>query len=360
MTAPRLELRLDAIGRNARTLVRDLGARGLTVTGVTKAAVGLPVIARTLSAAGIATLGESRVDGVEALRAAGVDGPLAMIRSPQRSQVDRVVAHAQISFLSEVAVAEALSSAARRRGRRHDVVVMVELGDLREGVPADQLIAVTRAVTRLPGVRLQGLGTNLACRSGVIPDARKMRELSDLVGLVEVACDRALPVVSGGNSANLDWALSDAPVGRITELRLGEALLLGRETLHRRALPGLDTEAFTVVAEVIESRHKPSVPWGDTAQTAFGPATAAIDQGTVAQTIVALGEQDVDPWGLTPPIGCTVVGASSDHLVLTGPTTFPIGTELRFAPNYSALLRAMTSPTIPTVEVATPVPVGRG
>lgn len=223
---------------------------------------------------------------------------------------------------------------------------MVELGDLREGILPGDLANLVRETLRLPNIALEGLGTNLACRSGVVPDAAKMAELSGLATSIESSFGLRLAIVSGGNSANLDWALGEEPVGRVNDLRLGESLLLGLDPLHRRPIDGLHTDAITLVAEVIESKIKPSLPWGRTAQAAFGPTGVPTDRGLVAQTIVALGEQDVDPLGLGAPTGTRIVGASSDHLVLTSAERLPVGAELRFTPNYSALLRAMTSPFV--------------
>ncbi len=136
------------------------------------------------------------------------------------------------------------------------------------------VIDLCRHVIRTPGVELAGLGTNLACQSGVAPDQHKMDELSRLAEKVESACDRGLSIISGGNSANLDWALSTADAGHVNDLRLGEAILLGTEPLHRRVLDGLRTDAFTLIAEVIEVKTKPALPWGDTAQAAFGTPPA--------------------------------------------------------------------------------------
>ncbi|MEX0835469.1 MAG: alanine/ornithine racemase family PLP-dependent enzyme, partial [Nitriliruptor sp.] len=171
---------------------------------------------------------------------------------------------------------------------------------------------------------------------------------------VEAARGVTRVVVSGGNSANLGWALGPGTVGRIDDLRIGEAILLGHDPLDRRPIAGLRTDAFTIVAEVIESRIKPSLPWGRTAQTAFGEPVAAVDIGSRAQTILALGQQDTDPLGLEPPTGTTILGASSDHLIVTSDSSVSVGAELRFRPNYSALLRAMTSPTVAKVFVPSP------
>jgi predicted amino acid racemase len=353
--SPRLEVDLAKVTHNARTLVDLLAPLGIGVTGVTKAVLGSPDVAAAMVAGGVGGLGDSRVENLETLHRAGQQAHVTLVRSPMPSQVERVVASADASCNSEIEVIDLLSDAARRRGERHAVILMVDLGDLREGALAADLPGLARAASRRPGIRVAGIGTNLACRSGVVPDEHNMAELSALADAVEADLGIALDVVSGGNSANLTWALSGAATGRVDDLRLGEAILLGREPLHRSALPGLHTDAFVVVAEVIESKRKPVRPWGTVARAAFdetiapvdGPVDGADPDGDVHQVLLALGRQDVDPAGLVGPPGSRVVAASSDHLVLTVSGAPPApGDEVRFHPDYSALVRAATSPFV--------------
>ena len=349
MTAPRLEIDLDKIQHNARILVERLAVRGISITGVTKATLGSPEVASALLRAGVSALGDSRIENIEAMRRARVPASMILMRSPMPSQVARVVTHADVSFNTELAVISKLSAAAREARRTHGIVLMVELGDLREGIMPDDLEDTVRQTLRFPNIALLGIGTNLACRNGVSPDARNMSELSALADRVEARFGLVLDVVSGGNSANLDWAFSNAETGRITELRLGESILLGREALHRRPIDGLHTDAMKLVAEVIESKVKPSLPWGAIAQNAFGETATAIDRGLVSQTILAVGRQDTDPGGLRPPPGIEILGASSDHLIAASGDVLRVGAEVTFQLDYSALVRSMTSPFIAKV-----------
>jgi predicted amino acid racemase len=350
MSAPRLDIDLDKIGHNARTLVGRLAERGISVTGVTKATLGSAAVARVLLSAGVRALGDSRIENIEALRRAQVPGGMILLRAPMPSQVAQVVRHADVSFNTELDVITALSSAAGAAGRRHGIVLMVELGDLREGLMPGDVEHVARETIRLPHIVLRGIGANLACQSGVSPDAIKMSELSTLTNSLEASLGLTLGVVSGGNSANLDWALSGADPGRVNNLRLGESILLGRESLHRQPIDGLHLDACTLVAEVIESKIKPSQPWGRLAETAFGASRVATDQGEGSRAIFALGHQDTDPGGLEPPPGVDILGASSDHLVVDpGRNPLAVGTEMTFQVNYSALVRAMLSPFVSKV-----------
>lgn len=346
MNGLRLEVDLTKIGANACELVERAARRNITVTAVTKAMLGAPDLGRVLCAAGASGLGDSRIENIERMHDAGIDTPMLLVRSPMASQVDRIVDAGVMTVNTETVVLSALASAAQRFGRVHDVMLMVELGDLREGVMPDQLSETARHVLSLPRLRLRGIGANLACRNGIAPSAKNMGELSAIVQSLETEFGIEIEIVSGGNSANLEWAFGPTDPGRVNNLRLGEAILLGREPLHRRAITGLHTDAVTLVAEVIESQQKPTKPWGRPSQNSFGETPDIEDRGIIWQTIVAVGRQDTDTGDLTAPDGVDILGASSDHLVTETRCRMSPGTELRFEPGYSGLLRAMTSPFV--------------
>lgn len=345
MTCPRVEIDLTKVEHNARQLVTRLSDRGIDVTGVTKATLGCPEVARAMIAGGVTRLGDSRIDNLETLRDAGIHIPLTLLRSPTPAQAERAVACANISQVSEYEVVEALSVAAGRRTITHGLVLMVELGDLREGVMPEDVLYLARCITLTPHVTLAGLGSNLACRAGVVPSSDNMGELTALATMIEKELGLHLPIISGGNSANLSWAMM-APAGRVNDLQLGESILLGCDPLSRMPLTGLYSDAFTLVVPVIESLDKPTSPRGTTGEAAFGVPTPMQERGTITQTIAAIGRQDVDPDGLIPPQDVTVLAASSDHLVLETQRRMTPGTEIRFGLNYSALLRVMTSPFV--------------
>jgi predicted amino acid racemase len=347
----RIETDLDKVQQNTRILVDRLAAKGIGVTGITKAVLGSPGVGAAMLRGGARGLGDSRVPNL--LRLAGLDPPplRTLIRSPMLSHVAWVVDVADVSLNTEAVVLAALDQAASRQKRVHAVVLMVELGDLREGIALDDVPEAVRAVLGHSSLRLVGLGANLACQNGVVPDDRNMGILTGLADDIEALHGISLDVVSGGNSANLNWALHTHDVGRINDLRLGEAILLGVDPLYRTPIPGLHTDAFTLIAEVIEVAMKPAQPWGDRAQAAFGEAPVRTGSRTVHQAILALGRQDVDPDGLQPPEGITILGMSSDHLIVDlGDHPVVVGDEIDFGVGYGALVRAMTSPFVTKIE----------
>lgn len=346
-SSPRLTIDIGKLKHNAQTITTRLAKRGISVTGVTKAILGTPSIATLFLDAGMNRLADSRIENIETMQTARVSAEMTLLRSPMLSQVKRVVHHCHTSCNTEISVIKELSVSAQREGRFHGVILMVELGDLREGIMPEDLLDTVKYTLNCPNITFKGIGTNLACRCGVVPDNQNMTRLSELAVSIEDALNIEVETVSGGNSANLKWALSDQKVGRINNLRLGESILLGCEPLHRQPIDGLHQNAFTLNTEVIEAKMKPSKPIGTIAQAAFGHPPSTTNRGTVAQAIVAIGQQDIDPFGLKPSAGIHVMGASSDHLILeSNRNTLRVGDDVTFQLNYSALVRAMTSPYV--------------
>ena len=347
MGAPRLEIDLDKIGHNVRSLRTLFGAKGICITAVTKAVLGAPLVAEVLVGNGIKAIGDSRIANIRRMKEAGVEAEFTLIRSPMPSETEDVVQYADISLNTETAVIKRLSRHATRHGKCHRIILMVELGDLREGIMPPDLGSVVAETLDLEGIELVGIGTNLACYAGVNPTPKNMAELSDIAVGLRNEYDILLEIISGGNSANYDWFVSTEDLGEINNVRIGEAILLGRETLRREKIPGLYTDAFTLVAELIERKTKPSFPVGPRSQDAFGDMLEFEGGETVSRAILGIGRQDVDPSGITPRIAVECLGASSDHLILDAKDTdIVVGSEVAFDVDYSALLRAMTSPYV--------------
>jgi predicted amino acid racemase len=345
--SPWIEIDVSKIEHNASTVVSLCEQHGIAVAGVTKSTCGHPEVARAMLRGGVTAIGESRMENVRRLRDAGIEAPLWLLRVPPLSQVEEVVESVDLSLNSELAVLAGLSEAALRRGLVHDVIVMVDLGDLREGVWPDDVLPFVRELRALRGVRLVGLGANLTCYGGVIPSEHNMRRLARCVEAVEVELAQRLALVSGGNSSALPLIASGHMPGRIDHLRVGEAILLGRETVEHSPWPGTHLDAFLLHAEVIELKEKPSAPIGERGADAFGRTPSFTDLGERQRALVNVGREDVDPQGLTPCDPRTqVLGASSDYLILDVTETehaVAVGDVVTFSLHYGSLLAAMDS-----------------
>ena len=353
----RASLRVDlaAIRANARRVVDALG--GLDVVGVTKVTCGSPQAAAALLAGGAQAIGESRLENAERLRAAGVSAPVWLLRSPTPDLADDAIRLTDVSLETELETVAALDAAAGRAGKRHALVAMVDLGDLREGMLPADLPAFADAVERLDHVELAGVGVNLTCYGAVCPTPDNLGRLVELATQTERRLGRRLQVVSGGNSGSIGLVLEGRMPAGVTNLRIGETILLGVDTLTREPILDLRLDAFVVSAPVIECKVKPTMPTGEIAQDAFGNRPTFVDRGERRRVICALGRQDAPPEGLRPvDPRVEVLGASSDHLILDVEAVDPaprLGQTISFVPTYGALLQLSTSPYVDKVYLDT-------
>jgi len=355
MKYPILLIDTRKIEHNARVISNLLREQGMSLVGVAKGTMCHPDVAFAMARGGARAIGDSRILNLRNLRESGYGGETLLLRAPGPSWCREAVAYADVSLNSAPEIVRLLSRAALEQGKTHKVILMVDLGDLREGVLAEDAPKAAREMASLPGIDLVGIGTNLACYGGVIPTREKMEALLSVKKDIENLLGKALERVSGGNSANMLLVLGKEMPPGITELRIGESILLGTEAVRRSNVPGCFSDAFVIKAEVIEVLPKPSKPFGEIGQDAFGRVPDFPDRGVRKRAILAIGRQDVDPEGLLPlQEGVTILGASSDHLICDvedAEFSPKIGSVLDFVPNYSALLRASTSPFIEKVVV---------
>ncbi len=347
MKTPYLEIDLSKVHSNAQKLIAMFGAKSIDITAVTKSFLGEPTLANCFVSAGISSLGDSRIENIIRMKKAHVQARFILIRTPSASEIHEVVTYADASFNTELSVIAELSKEAIAQNKIHDILLMVEMGDLREGILRQDLGKTIEAALRMTGVRLIGLGTNLACLNGVKPSKTNMNIFAGLADTYENRFGIDFQMISGGNSANVDWMLESERADRVNSIRLGESILLGRETLARKHIEGLHLDAISLVAEVIESKIKPSLPEGETGLDAFGNIPSHEDKGEILRSIVALGKQDVHVTGLLPMIDVDILGSSSDHIILDATrASLQVGDRVRFSVDYAAFLSAMTSPFV--------------
>lgn len=350
MSGPVITVDVRKIEENTRSIVAFCRDAGIDVLGVTKVTCGMPSVARAMIAGGVKGIGESRIENINRLKASGITAPMTLLRIPPLSAAREVVASVDRSLNSELTVIQELSLAAQKMGKIHEIILMVDLGDLREGILPENLVQTALRVLDLPGIQIAGIGTNLTCYGGVLPSEKNMRQLADYGKMVEDALQISLSVVSGGNSSALDLVSRGKMPKEITQLRIGEAIILGRETAYGRLWPGTSADAFILKAELIEVKEKPSVPTGQTGMDAFGKKRTFTDKGKMIRGILNVGREDVSVDGLTPVLPeVPILGASSDHLLLdiTGAKeSLSVGNEILFTLNYGALLAGMTSPYV--------------
>lgn len=351
---PRLTIDTKKIAANVKQVTDLCRDHGIEVCGVTKVFGGDGRIAQVYADNGVASLGDSRLEGLAKYQDIAL--PKVLIRAPQVGDAEEVVRLADISVNTEIPTLAALEQACARQGKQHGVLLMCDLGDLREGfVEEAELFEAARFVAKAEHLKLAGIGANLNCLSFILPDRGKMEELVALAGRLQEECGVQVPTVSGGNSTNLHMLLTEGVPTGITQLRLGESLLFGRERATYQYLPGTFNDAFIFEAGIIELKDKPSKPWGTAGADSYGKYHRFEDRGTRKRAILAFGHQDTEAEVMWPlDAGVEIVDSASDHTVVDltdSKREYRVGDTVALRCGYHAVARAFISPYVEKVFI---------
>lgn len=281
-----------------------------------------------------------------------------LLRLPMKSEVSEVVKYADISFNSELEVVRLLNDEAKKLNKIHKVVLMIDLGDLREGIffeHEDKIYETVGEILKLDNIKFEGIGVNLTCYGAIIPKRDNLQHLVDWKDKLESKFDIKLNIVSGGNSSSIYLiGKNELPQG-INNLRLGECFFLGNDTAYGSQIEGTIKDAMILEAEIIELKKKPSMPIGEIGKDAFGNVPHYEDKGDIMRAILAIGQQDTTLDSMVPlDEGVEIIGGSSDHTVLdvtNSPKELKVGDVLRFQIEYGALLKATTSKYVEKVYI---------
>ncbi len=354
MRFPALIVKKGKVLANACKVVEMCTRRNIAVWGVTKGMSGDPRLAKIYQNAGMAGIADSRLSNLKKIKDAGVSATRMLIRIPMRSELEELVEYAGVSLQSDISVIQALDAICAKRSRTHDAIVMVDVGDLREGFWPDELGTLAASLKKLKGgVRVVGVGANFACASGVLPSAKNLRQLVVHRDMLQEGLGREIPTISVGGTCCLQiMENSDFP-REINQVRLGESAILGMDTAFSRAIPYLENNTMELRAEILECRFKPSVPVGEAGLDAFGRRVEFEDRGMRKRALLGIGKQDVHIDKLVPlQEGVEIVTASSDHMIVDvteadarkpADAGYKAGDILTFRPRYPAMLAATTS-----------------
>ena len=345
MSYPRIEIQLDKIRENTEKMVKECADRGIEVVGVTKVFCGHEKIAQVMIEGGVTMLADARIENLR--RLSRFSQPKMLLRLPMLSQINRVIKYSDISLVSDIMTIRKLSFHALKQNKVHKIILMIDLGDLREGIFYDvEISEAVGEIIKLEGVVLHGVGVNLTCFGGVMPSQQNLSRLVEIKRKIEEDHNIKLMVISGGASGTMSLFNNNQIPVDINQLRLGSSLTLGIG-LNDEPIEGLHHDAVKLVAEVVEIKNKPSLPIGEIGLDAFGLKPEFKDKGIRKRAICALGKQDVSPSHLTPyDTAIEVLGASSDHLLLDLTDTekeYKVGDKISFHLAYGGCLSAMTS-----------------
>ncbi|MGN0709345.1 MAG: alanine/ornithine racemase family PLP-dependent enzyme [Anaerovoracaceae bacterium] len=356
---PQVEVNLRYLRDNVRTALEKCGELGIEVTGVVKGMSSMPEAAKAFVDAGCRTLGSSRIDQIIRMREAGIDVPMMMIRVPMMSEAADIVKYTEYSLESDISVMRAIDREAVRQGRKHSVILMVEMGDLREGFyDMNELCDAAREVEGMKGLYLAGVGMNVGCYGSILPTYEKLEEFVAVAEKVEAAIGRKLDIISGGATSTLMRVMDGKVPARINHLRVGEGILNARDLgeFYGYDEKDMHKDVFTIKAEVVEVKDKPTYPQGEIGRDAFGHVIEYEDRGIRRRALVALGKID---YGSIDDIfpkdsDIKVIGASSDHTILDvedSDRDLKAGDIVEFGLDYGAMVYVTSSPNVRHVFV---------
>jgi predicted amino acid racemase len=293
---------------------------------------------------------DSRISHLEEVKKLNPEVETIFIKPAAKRNAARVVAFADISFNTEYDTIRLLSEEAGKQGKVHRIVIMMELGELREGVMRDQFVEFYSRVFKLPNIKVIGIGTNLTCMYGVLPNHDKLIQLSLYKQLIEAKFNQKIPYLSGGASVTIPLIEQGLLPPDINHFRVGETLFLGTDVYHNERVSDMHQDVFKLYAEVIELNEKPAIPMGELGQNLTGH-TLNFDQSSPARSsvraIVDIGLLDVEEGHIKPADpDMHIVGASSDMIVVDlgeNERNLKVGSVIEFKMDYMGLLRIMSS-----------------
>ena len=351
-------INLDALKHNLTVVNGWMDSHGAEWIAVIKALCGHEDTFRAMHLMGVRAVGDSRLENLRTVSEVLGDTQSWYLRGPSPTDVRNVVRYANVSLNSEIHTIEKLDEAARAMGKVHGIIIMVELGDLREGILPGGLVKFYEEIFELPNINLLGIGANLGCLAGAVPTVDQLMQLILYRELLELKFQKKLPLISAGTTAVLPLYLDDLLPKAINHFRVGEALFLGADLIHGGTLPEMRDDAVILETEISEIKEKGLAPMVETAQVSRFDQEQAEDlfpgqRGYRA--LVDAGYLDTDVDGLTPVDQAhRIAGASSDITVVNlggEPNGLKVGGKIRFKVNYSALLRLMSGKYIEkTVE----------
>lgn len=338
------------LANNYQLLDAEFKKRKITWAAVSKLLCGNTMYLEYLLSLGIKQVCDSRVSNLRVIKKINPKVETIYIKPPAKRSIKGVVEVADISMNSSFETIRMLDAEAKRQGKIHKVIIMIEMGELREGVMRDDLMDFYASIFELPNIEVVGIGTNLTCLYGVLPNQDKLIQLSLYEQLIEAKFDRHIKYVSGGSSVTIPLMEMNMMPKSINHFRVGESLFLGTNPYDESPLKGMATDVFRLYAEVIELIEKPIVPDGEMGHNVEGQSFEFDEENlgkTAYRAIVDIGLLDVEPDHLeaTDPT-VKVAGASSDMIVIDlgdNNQGYSIGHLIEFKLDYMGTLRILNS-----------------
>jgi ornithine racemase len=325
---------------------------------VTKLLCGHKQYIEELIHTGLKELHDSRISNLKTIKAINPEIQTVYIKPPSSQVISSLVKFADVSFNTELQTIRLISAEAIKQKKVHKIIIMIELGDLREGVLGENLIGFYQSVFQLENIQVIGLGANLNCLNGILPSHDKLIQLSLYKQLIEATFRVKIPFVSGGSSVTVPLLMKKMLPKGINHFRLGETLFFGNNLISGKPIKGMKSQLFTLYAEIVEMMNKPLVPFGEIGTNVAGDQIEINEQDygkSSCRALLDIGLLDVDLRNISPvKKWIKILGASSDMISLDlgeNKAGLKLGDRIAFNLNYMGALKVMNSNYIDKVIV---------
>ncbi|MBD1396081.1 alanine/ornithine racemase family PLP-dependent enzyme [Pontibacter sp. JH31] len=345
-----LKLCRKKLRHNYNHLDQVFREKGIDWGIVTKLLCGEETFLKEVLDLGVKEIHDSRVTNLIAIKNMAPDVQTVYIKPAPKQSIPDIIKYADVSFQTELDIIRLLSEEAVRQNRLHKIIIMIEMGDLREGVMGEDLVDFYEQVFKLPGISVIGLGANFNCLHGVMPTQDKLIQLSLYKQIIDAKFNIEIPWVSGGTSVTIPLLFNHQMPKGINHFRIGEALFFGLNLFTGETFEGMHDDVFELSAEIIELNEKPMIPTGMLAENPSGESFE-IDESLYGKTshraILDVGLLDINPkYLISKDESLHVIGASSDMLVVElgeNELNYKVGDVLRFNLRYMGALSIMNS-----------------
>ena len=317
---------------------------------VSKLLCGNKTYLKELISLGVKQICDSRVSNLKAVKEIAPNIETVYINPPAKRALKGVVKYADISMNTEFATIKLLNEEARKMDKTHKIMIMIEMGELREGVMWDEFIDFYESVFNLSNIEVVGIGTNLNCLYGVLPNQDKLIQLSLYEQLIEAKFNKNIPYVSGGSSVTIPMIFKGLLPKSINHFRVGETLYLGTDVYNDSTIRNMEYNVFQLFAEIIELSEKPIVPTGEMGTNVEGTEYDFNDSDvgkSTCRAILDIGLLDVEIEHIQPLDNeIEFVGSSSDMIVLDlgkNPKKYKVGDLVEFSLDYMGTLKVLNS-----------------
>lgn len=340
----------DRLKHNFDYINKLMTSRGIDWAIVTKLLCGTEIYLKEILDLGINEICDSRLNNLKKIKKLKPEIQTVYIKPPAKRSIKNIVKYADVSFNSESKTIELLSEEAQKQNKIHKVTIMIELGDLREGIMGEYLIEFYEKIFELPNIEVVAIGANLNCLHGVMPSQDKLIQLGLYKQLLEIKFGVKIKWITGGTSVVLPLLLNKQVPKSINHFRIGEALYFGNNLVTGKPFNNMKTDVFRLFTEIIEITEKPVTPIGELAENPSGEMFE-VDESTFGKTsfraILDIGLLDISPEFLIPDDKeIEIINASSDMLIIDlGETTrnYKVGDLISFRLKYMGLLSLLNS-----------------